>query len=157
MENNIQIRKAQLKDSEAIAKLHRRIISKINVAFYPPEAIKEWLSDISAENTKQQFKNSIWIVAEISNKIVGFGQYSIADGEIYQINVSPDNLKQGIGKRIYDYMENDFRKNGVKEISLNSTLNAVGFYQELGFKIVKELDFKLKKEFLKMIKMKKSL
>ncbi len=106
---------------------------EVNSEFYSPEAVSEWLRDILEENVKYQFQNSDWIVAEEKGKLVGFGQYSVADGEIYQINVDPDFLKQGIGRRLYDVMEDKFKNAGKEKISLNATLNAVGFYQRLGF------------------------
>ena len=135
----ITVRKAKLKDVKLIAELHKKVVNEINAKFYSTEAIKEWIEDISEENVKHQFQNSDWIVASVNDKLVGFGQYSIVDGETDQINVSPDFLSQNIGKKLYNYMENDFRNNGVEKIRLKSTLNAVGFYEKLGFKVVQEV------------------
>lgn len=154
MESNIQIkiRKAALGDAKTIAELHKKIVSKINARYYSAEAIKEWLKDISEENVRYQLQNSDWIVAEAGDKLVGFGQYSLS-GEIYQINVDPDCLKQNIGKELYEYMENDFRSKRTDKISLNSTLNAVEFYQKLGFRILEKTYI----GSIKMVKMEKSL
>ena len=157
MKNNIQIRKAKTKDIRAITKLHKKIVSEVNSAFYSPEVIKEWLNKISEGNVNHQFQNSVWIVAEIDSKIIGFGQYSVKDRQIYQINVDPKYLNQNIGKRLYEYIENGFKNNEIGKINLNSTLNAVGFYQKLGFEIVQEINFKLSRQSLKMVKMEKSL
>ena len=133
---HITIKKAGLDDAKAIAELHKKVVSEVNSKYYPVEAIEEWIKDISEKNVRYQLQNSDWIVADANDKLVGFGQYSVADGEIYQINVSPDFLNQNIGKELYNYMENDFMSRGIKRISLNSTLNAVGFYQKLKFKKV---------------------
>lgn len=149
----ITIRKAKSKDAKIIAELHKKVVSGVNSKYYPTEAIKEWIKDISEENVRYQFQNSYWIVAEIDNKVVGFGQYSVNDGEIDQINVDPDYLNQNIGVKMYNYMENNLRSRGVKKICLNSTPNATGFYQKLGFKKIQETNLKS----IKMIKMEKSL
>ena len=149
----IMIRKAKLEDVKSIAELHKKVVNEVNSKFYSAETIKEWIRDILKENVVNQLQNSNWIVAEIDGKIVGFGQYSVTDGEIYQINVSPDYLKQNIGKGLYDYMEKDFRDNGAEKICLNSTLNAVEFYQKLGFKMLEETRI----GSIKMVKMEKFL
>ncbi|QQG46054.1 MAG: GNAT family N-acetyltransferase [Candidatus Niyogibacteria bacterium] len=147
------IRKAELRDAKVIAELHKKVVSEVNSKFYPVEAIEEWSKDISEKNVKNQFRNSDWIVAEAGNKLVGFGQYLAAEGRVFQINVSPEYLNQSIGRKLYDYMENDFISKKVEKIELNSTLNAIGFYQKLGFKMVEEIYI----GSIKMIKMEKSL
>ncbi len=149
----VTIRKTEVQDAKAIATLHKKVVNEVNSKFYSPEQIKEWIGNISEENVRRQFQNSDWIVAEVDGKIVGFGQYSVSDGEINQINVDPDYFNQNIGKGLYDYMENDFRTKGVEKICLNSTLNATEFYQKLGFGIVQEIFFK----HLKMMRMEKFL
>ncbi|MDO8668814.1 MAG: GNAT family N-acetyltransferase [Candidatus Buchananbacteria bacterium] len=149
----IIIRKAEMDDAKAIAELHKKVVTEINSESYSPEAIEEWAKDISEENVLYQLQNSDWIIAEADDKLVGFGQYSVADGEIYQINVDPNFLKKKIGKKLYDYMESKFRGAVREKISLNATLNAVGFYQKLGFVEIQEIHMGL----IKMIKMEKSL
>ena len=149
----IAIRKAKIDDVGVIVELHRKAVEEINSDFYSPKAIKEWLKDISEENVKHQFQNSSWIVAKTNNKLVGFGQYSVDGGEIYQINIDPKYVKQGVGRKLYEHMENTFENRGIEKISLNSTLNAIEFYKKLGFKVVG-------KTFIgsvEMIKMEKSL
>ena len=149
----IAIRKAKIDDVGVIVELHRKAVEEINSDFYSPKAIKEWLKDISEENVKHQFQNSSWIVAKTNNKLVGFGQYSVDGGEIYQINIDPKYVKQGVGRKLYEHMENTFENRKIEKISLNSTLNAIEFYKKLGFKVVG-------KTFIgsvEMIKMEKSL
>lgn len=149
----ITIRKAKTDDAKVIAELHKKVVREVNAKFYSSEAIREWLGNISEENVRYQFQNSDWIVAKESGRLVGFGQYSVVDGEIYQINVDPDFLKQGIGRRLYDMMEDKFKNVGKEKISLNATLNAVGFYERLGFTRKGKTHIGL----VKMIKMEKSL
>lgn len=53
--------------------------------------------------------------------------------------------------------EDYFRDNGKKKICLNSTLNAAGFYQKMGFEGVQEMNFRLSTQSVKMIRMEKFL
>ena len=105
----ISIRKAETDDVSAIWKLHRKVVSEVNSLVYSPDVIMGWLGELSEGSIKRQFQNSIWLVAEIGGSIVGFGQYSVKDGQIYQINVDPARMGRNVGRRLYDYIESDFR------------------------------------------------
>lgn len=157
MNKYILIRKANKEDIKEIEKIHKDCVKKINAKFYSSAIVQEWLKQISAENIKDQFKNSIWAVLLIKEKIVGFVQFSIRTKELFQINIKPSLNGRGYGKKMYEYIEKYFIKKRVKIISLNATLNAVKFYNKLGFKKVKRIKFKLNNEFLEMIKMEKHL
>ena len=155
MGNNIKItiRKAKSEDAGAISELHKRVVGEVNARHYPAEVIREWIQDISEESVRYQFQNSDWIVVEDNGKLVGFWKYSVDDCEIYQINVGQNHTKQGIGRKLYEYMENEFESGGAEKISLNSTLNAMEFYQRLGFKTIERTFI----GSVEMIKMEKSL
>jgi len=149
------VRKATEDDVPAIVAVHRDTVVEVNSKTYPPATIEEWLAEITEDNVRGQFDNSIWIVAEDKGKVVGFGQYSLDAGEIYQINVPPDLAGKGYGRAIYDHIENDFIAHKAHKISLNSTLNAVDFYKKMGFKPTGKIDFKLDSETVEMVKMEK--
>lgn len=153
----MQITKLQKNQINDLIKLHKSCITETNSKFYPKHVIKEWLRQISSENVIDQLNDSIWIVAEKDKKMIGFAQYSIDDGYLYQINVHPDFQGRLIGKKLYEYIEKAFIREDAKEIRLNSTLNAVVFYKNLGFKKVKKIGFQLDKEELEMIEMVKTL
>ena len=157
MKKNISIRKAVSEDVSKIVAIHKNCVLKTNSRFYPKDVIKEWIKQISAKNTKEQFKNSQWFVIKIKNKIIGFCQFSIREKTLYQINILPKYQAKHYGKLLYDFIEKIFIKNNVKEIHLNSTLNAVDFYKKLGFKKIRRIKFKLDKTSVEMIKMKKDL
>ena len=140
-----------------LIEIHKECISKTNSQFYEQEQINEWLSTIKIENIQDQLESTTWVVIKNNNKILGFAQYSLEDKEIYQIQINPDEQGKGYGRELYNYIENDFRINKIKQISLLATLNAVQFYENLGFHIIKEIKFPLVKTKIKMIKMSKEL
>ena len=140
-----------------LIEIHKECISKTNSQFYEQEQINEWLSTIKIENIQDQLESTTWVVIKNNNKILGFAQYSLEDKEIYQIQINPDEQGKGYGRELYNYIENDFRINKIKQISLLATLNAVQFYENLGFHIIKEIKFPLVKTKIKMIKMFKEL
>src|SRR3989338_7035567 len=97
----ISIRKAETDDVSAIWKLHRKVVSEVNSLVYSPDVIMGWLGELSEGSIKRQFQNSFWLVAEIGGSIVGFGQYSAKDGEIYQINVAQARMGRNVGRRLF--------------------------------------------------------
>lgn len=153
----IKIESAQISDIPAIIEIHRECIIKINAKYYPNKVIKEWLEPITEENIKKQFINSSWIVAKAEDKIIGFAQFSFKESEIYQINASPDHKNQGVGKKLYGYIENEFKNKKIDRISLYSTHNAVKFYKKMGFVRTGTEKLKLKNEYFEAIKMEKIL
>ena len=142
---------------QELIKIHKKCISKTNSQFYEQEQINEWLSTIKIENIQDQLESTTWVVIKNNNKILGFAQYCLEDKEIYQIQIDPDEQGKGYGRELYNYIENDFRINKIKQISLLATLNAVQFYENLGFHIIKVIKFQLVKTKIKMIKMFKEL
>jgi N-acetylglutamate synthase-like GNAT family acetyltransferase len=139
----------------AILDVHKSCVLKTNSKTYSSEIIKEWLSTLSLENIKEQLKNSSWVVIEENDEVLAFAQYSLKDKEIYQIQVKPEKQNQGFGKKLFEYLEKDFKKNNTKSITLFSTLDAVSFYEKLGFEKTKNIQFPLKKQSLKMVEIKK--
>ncbi len=142
---------------QKLIEIHKKCISKTNSQFYEQEQINEWLSTIKLENIQDQLNNTTWIVIKNNNEILGFAQYSLEDKELCQLQIDPDEQGKGYGRELYNYIENDFRINKIKQISLFATLNAVKFYEKLGFSVTKEIKFKLLKTKIKMIKMSKEL
>ncbi|MBU2104375.1 MAG: GNAT family N-acetyltransferase, partial [Nanoarchaeota archaeon] len=149
------IKRAILKNIPEIVAIHKNCVLKTNANFYSKEVINEWIDQISEKSVNEQFKNSSWYILLIKNKIIGFAQFSLNDGELYQININSRYQNRGYGKLLYDFIEKQFKKNHNKKIFLNSTLNAFEFYKALGFKSLGEIKFKLNKYKIKMIKMKK--
>lgn len=94
---------------------------------------------------------------EDETHIVGFAQYNLESGEVYQIQILPSEQGKGYGKKLYQYIEKDFKKNNVKQISLYATLNAISFYKSLRFKSVGKKNFKLINTSATMEEMRKEL
>lgn len=156
---NSKIRKVTSKDITNIVKLHRKVVSQTNAKLYEPNIIKEWLSQITTENVKNQLKvvTTSWYILELDSKIIGFCQFPVAKRIIYQLNIDPEYQGKGYGKTLYNFMEKKFIESEAKEIELNSTLNAVTFYEHLGFKIKQNIKYKLIDTEMDMFEMSKIL
>jgi N-acetylglutamate synthase-like GNAT family acetyltransferase len=123
--------KTELKTFEKIVDIHRLCISQSNAPYYPPEVIDEWLDQVNIDDTISQLKYSSWIVVEDEGEIVGFAQYSLSEEELYQMQVNPTLQRKGYGRELYEYIEEDFRKNDIKKMELLPSWRACFAY--IGF------------------------
>jgi len=156
-QSTILIKRATLKSIPKIVTIHKKCVSETNARLYSGSTIKEWVNQISERSVKDQFTNSSWYILSAKNKIIGFTQFSLDDSKLYQINIDPKYQAKGYGKLLYKFVEKQFKKHHKTKIYLNSTLNAFAFYRGLGFKSLGKTRFKLKKEYVQMIKMEKTL
>lgn len=125
--------KTELKIFQKVVDIHRLCISQSNASTYSPEVIQEWLDEVNVEDTIGQLQYTKWIALEKDNNIVGFAQYSLPDSELYQIQIDPNIQRKGYGKELYEYIEEDFKKNNISKVLLYSVPNAVKFYESFGF------------------------
>lgn len=72
-------------------------------------------------------------VAIYNNQVIGTGMINIETGKIDAIFVHPNHMRKGIGKKIVEFLEDLALNCGLKTLTLESTLNAAGFYRACGF------------------------
>jgi ribosomal protein S18 acetylase RimI-like enzyme len=68
---------------------------------------------------------------------------NIPDHEIQGLYVSPQSAGQGIGTHLMRILENRAREMGIEMLQLFSSLNAVSFYERLGYQAREELKHQL--------------
>jgi ribosomal protein S18 acetylase RimI-like enzyme len=154
---NLKIEKATKEDIPDIVKVHKECILKTNSKVYPKSTIVEWLEQISEQKVLDQFDKTTWLTLKKEAGLIGFCQYDINNGELYQIQISPNYQEKGYGKYFYTFIERDFIKNDKYKMSLFATLNSVGFYESVGFKRVENIKFPLKTGSIEMLKMSKDM
>lgn len=152
----MEIYSLEKEDIPTVVRIHKNCVSKTNSLTYSADVIGEWLKQITPKSVQNQLNNSKWCVIKEGGVIVGFCQYNLEDGELYQIQIDPDHQGKGYGKSLYNFVESDFKKHEKTKITLNSTLNAVPFYEKMGFRKLKDITFSLSNKSIKMVLMEKS-
>ena len=71
------------------------------------------------------------IIAEDDSELVGMG--ALNSEAIKRMYVSPERRDEGIGQEIYRRLESEARCRGIHHLQLESSMNAVGFYDRMGF------------------------
>ena len=97
------------------------------------------------ETRKKDYKNSGFIVAELNNEVVGFTRYVYdnsfspdkedVDCELMAIYVRPDLKRNGIGRKLFKYVLDEFKdKNKTKMIlwCLKDNEPSKAFYKKMG-------------------------
>ena len=103
----------------------------------------------SKDSLLQQMQNGHqFIIASEENRALGFASYSPKSaGEwslyrLHKIYIDPGQQGKGIGKYLLDFITKDIKPlaaTGI-ELNVNRYNKALGFYQKLGFVIIKEED-----------------
>ena len=128
----VKIRKFSLADLKEVMEIEK-------VSFPNREA----LSGNYFKSLYQKYPEG-FIVAESEGRIIGYtiGQPKNESAEIISLAVDPIWRKKGIGKTLTNFLINNFKEKGVKEISLHARIKnkaGITLYQNLGFQILKTI------------------
>ncbi len=129
----VEIRRATLRDKEAIYQVHKRAVEEACRTSYSPAEIAAWSDFLRPDLYTEVIRSQEFIVARNDKAVVGFGQLDVTRGHVEAVYVRPDYHRRGIGSRILLHLEKVARKAGRATLTLCSTLNALPFYKHAGF------------------------
>ncbi len=137
------IRRATPEDNDSIGRIHVRAIKEICASHYAPEEIEAWAKPRRPDYYVESIRSKEFYVAEENGNIIGFGTLNQASGEVEAVYIVPEVVRGGIGQKILCKLEERARDLGLKSLHLNSSLNAVPFYQRSGYERQKETKHRL--------------
>ena len=100
---------------------------------WPPHTIHTRRSEAYHAPIEQR----VVLVDEQEGQVVAFGQLDPATAFIEAIYVHPLQSRQGIGLKMLHALEAIAASNGILELVLEASLNAVEFYQQAGYVFAK--------------------
>lgn len=135
----ITIRNIQATDKDAVLSIHKQSIYGICKDHYTEKEMKAWTDRLTPSLFNEGIKdeNNIGVVAVESAIVIGYGFFNLRDRELRALYVLPQFTCKGVGKLIMARLEDMALKKNIKKLTLQSTINAVGFYQKLGYQIIK--------------------
>lgn len=137
------IKEAKLSDLEEILIVFKETIRTICKNDYSDEQINVWVSSIkNQEKWKNKIRNQFFLIAELNNKILGFGSLD-NDDYIDLLYVNKNFLRQGVAKRLYKNLKEEAMRKGKGKLISDVSITAVPFFKNMGFEIIKENRFKL--------------
>ena len=153
----ITIRRATQRDRESIWNVHIRAIQEICKSHYSPKEIADWSEVLKPLRYNEPIKRGSFFVALDDNVIVGFGNLNQDSGEIEAVYVAPEYVRRGVGREILQALESVAREVGLTVLRLSSSLNAVQFYENAGYRRQKQKRYLLPCEMVACLPMVKEL
>ena len=134
----IELRQANLNDLEEMQILFVDTIKSTCKNDYNKEQINVWTSSVkNMERWKSILSNQYFIIAEVENKIVGYG--SLENGNYIDfMYVHKDYLRQGIANLLFKSLKKKSIKLGFDSLTSDVSITARPFFETKGFRIIKE-------------------
>ena len=122
-------------DCEDLVKLFYHTVHTINAKDYSQEQLKVWATDkIDLEVWNRSLSEHFTVVAVENNIIVGFGDIDNS-GYLDRLYVHKDYQRRGVATIICDKLEQAVK---VNKIITHASITAKPFFEQRGFKVVKE-------------------
>lgn len=138
------IRAARRSDHEDMDALFRASIQALCADFYPPEVIEHWAGKAGAERiARGQTRGDEHFVLMRRGRLAAFGALNLERELLEALFVEPSFAGQGVGRELLAFLVDLARSAGLTRLKVNSSLNAVGFYQANGFVEYGRGDFEL--------------
>jgi len=129
---DITIRAATLSDAPRIHQLHLAAVRALCAPSYEASVIDGWLTGRSPQDYARGISSGALLVAETRGAVIGFCEG--VPGEVRAVFVDPPWAGRGIGAQLLARAVILAEAGQSGPICLESTLNAVGFYERHGFR-----------------------
>jgi putative acetyltransferase len=128
-------RDTTLDDVPAISDLIRRTVRLSNAPDYPTEIVGLIAANHAPDKVAQRMTERDVFVCEADGRIVG--TIGLGGDKLRSLFVEPGLQQAGIGARLVAHLEAHALAAGVSELQLSSSLTARGFYERLGYRMVR--------------------
>lgn len=143
----VVVRRASSGDAEAVCAVHKASVRGLCAGRYSPEQIEAWIGDRRPEHYRHAVTDGgeVMVVAERRGGggggagIVGFA--SLQGAEVVAVYVLPAEAGRGTGAALLRAIEREARARGVDRLHLSASLNAVPFYEAMGYRPVHATTF----------------
>ena len=131
------IRPATIEDYDAIAKLFRHTILKVNIRHYTSDQVRIW-SDRVKDKSRwlRKISDQHFLLVEEGNELLGMGSIT-PDGYLDMMYVAHTHQGKGIARLLMSRLETFAREQGVNLIRSDVSITARSFFERMGFKVVK--------------------
>lgn len=131
------IRPAEPADAQAICGVHVAAIGAVDGP-YDDEQVLAWASYPTPDRYPVEDAGSPLFVAEADDEVVGFAELDPTEATVDKVYVHPDHAGRGVGRALLERVESAATERGLEELSVVASLNAVPFYEAVGYERVGE-------------------
>jgi putative acetyltransferase len=134
-QGEFQFRQARPADAEAVLGIKQAAIESTDDT-YSERQVESWRPAEDALPTFKQAMESeqfVVLLVEAAEGPAGYGVLNIDEARIDAVFVAPDHAGQGLGSSLVRQLETRARMVGLSELTVISSLNALPFYESLGY------------------------
>lgn len=117
-----------------MAEIFARAVRALAGGPYTAEQLDVWASRAAHQGFERRIRAIDFLVAEGAGGVVGFGALDRQTGQVEYLYVDPTVARQGIGTLLYRELERMAARHGLASLWLVASLNALPFYEHLGFR-----------------------
>ena len=135
---NRGIRYYEAGDAPEIVRLFFETVHSVNRADYSNEQLEAWAAGVpDPEEWHGRMAGRRTLVAEEGGEVVGFAELEY-DGRLDMFYVRKDAVGRGVGRRLYEAVERNARGQGLGWIFTEASITARPFFEQQGFRVVRE-------------------
>ncbi|MEO1593213.1 MAG: GNAT family N-acetyltransferase [Cyanobacteria bacterium J06632_22] len=135
---DIRVRRFQPQDAGAIAQLFHDTVRTINRQHYSQPQVEAWdPENIHFRDWVAVCSGRYTAIAEVDGEIAGFGELE-ANGHIDCFYCHQDYQGQGVGRRLYQALEDEAKVLGLSRLFVEASITAHPFFERMGFAMLKE-------------------
>lgn len=157
----VQIREGVPEDQDAITEVHVASVQGVKESAYDDEELEVWESGAATTSYSIDDPETVFLVAEHDGEIVGFAQASIDEAELDKLYVDPAYQHRGVATSLSEELDQRLWSHGVGSVSVEASVNAVPFYERVGYERVgthqKPITLEGTSVEMKMVEMEKEL
>ncbi|MCE5323561.1 GNAT family N-acetyltransferase [bacterium] len=129
------IRRAKQEDKEALWSIQTQAIRRQGLSHYSLEQVDTWAGGNThrPEMYTESIDKDVFLVADDDGRVVGFTHLKDQTGEICALYVHPDYMGRGIGRMLFERVQEETHRVNITKLYVKASLNAVEFYKKMGF------------------------
>jgi ribosomal protein S18 acetylase RimI-like enzyme len=131
---NLEIREAGLDDANEIGKLICTLANKFITPEFSSQAKEHFLSSNNGKSVEQNMKSGFsYLVATYSKRFVGVVGVK-GNSHLYHLFVAENYQGKGLARQLWGKAMDECKRKGNRgTFTVNSSNNAIGVYEKLGF------------------------
>jgi len=140
----MEIRKATVNDIEQIKLLLDRNFDEVMSKFHSKSVLEKYKSNNTVESLLSQLEwKTVYVVEQYGAVIatgafVNFGSADVPKYSISNLYVKPELHSKGIGQLLFNQLFQDAQGIKADTFHVPSSMNAIGFYEKMGFTVDEE-------------------
>jgi GNAT superfamily N-acetyltransferase len=132
------VRRYRKGEEAQIKAIYHNTIHKVNIRDYSQAQVDAWAPDyFTLQDCIKRLEQKNPFVAVESEQILGYGELD-KDGHIDCFYCHHEWQGKGVGKAIYNAIEEEARRMGIKRLFAEASITAKGFFEKMGFITEKE-------------------